>query len=77
MASCGEGAFLGMEATMGSEDFAEYLKKAPGVMIRIGVRDPEHTACIHNSAYDFNDKATPMAVAMLCNLALKRLAKLA
>ena len=73
----GEGSVHAMDATMGSEDFAEYLKKAPGVMIRIGVRDAEHTACIHNSAYDFNDKATPMAVAMLCNLALKRLEKLA
>ena len=72
----GEGSTQFIDAYMGSEDFAEYLKKVPGTMIRIGVRDAEHNVGVHNSGYDFNDKATPMAVAMLCNLTLKRLAKL-
>ncbi len=73
----GKDGVVFIDAYMGSEDFAEYLKKVPGTMIRIGVRDETHNVGVHNGGYDFNDKATPMAVAMLVNLTACRLAYLA
>lgn len=73
----GDDSVIFVDPYMGSEDFAEYLKKVPGTMLRIGVRDAEHDVGVHNSNYDFNDKALVMAVAMLAKLTLVRLDKLA
>ncbi|MBT6275181.1 MAG: amidohydrolase [Chromatiales bacterium] len=45
-------------ATMGSEDFAWMLLERPGCYIRVGNGEGEDGGCVvHNSLYDFNDKA--------------------
>jgi hippurate hydrolase len=40
-------------AVTGSEDFAYYLQHRPGCFLRLG--NGEHSAMLHNAAYDFND----------------------
>ncbi len=58
---------------MSSEDFAEYQQLVPGCMMRVGVRDAEHTASVHSTAFDFNDEVLPAAATLLAAIALKRL----
>jgi amidohydrolase len=44
--------------TMGSEDFAWMLQERPGCYLRVGNGEGEDGGCVvHNSNYDFNDKA--------------------
>ena len=62
---------------MSSEDFSEYLNKVPGCIIRVGVKDEEHNVSLHNQLFDFNDEVLPVAVSVVANMALKRLAQLA
>ena len=62
---------------MSSEDFSVYLGKVPGCIIRVGVKDEEHTVSIHNQRFDFNDEVLPVAVSVVANMAMKRLAQLA
>lgn len=62
---------------MSSEDFAWYLDRVPGSIVRVGIRDEDHTASLHNSRMDFNDDVLPVAVSVFANLAVKRLAALA
>lgn len=62
---------------MSSEDFSVYLSKVPGCIIRVGVKDEEHNASLHNQLFDFNDKALPVAVSVVANMAMKRLEQLA
>ncbi|MFC0268644.1 M20 aminoacylase family protein [Kushneria aurantia] len=45
---------------MASEDFAFMLEKCPGAYIWLGNGD---SAALHNPAYDFNDRLTPIGVA--------------
>jgi len=56
---------------MGAEDFSFMLEKVPGAYINIGNGD---SANIHNSSFDFNDKALPYAAAMYATLVERRLA---
>ena len=62
---------------MSSEDFAEYQQIVPGCMMRIGVRDEEHTSSVHSTSFDFNDEVLPAAVALLAGIARSRLEALA
>ena len=62
---------------MSSEDFSEYLQKVPGCIIRVGIRDDQHTVSLHNPNFDFNDKVLPVAVSVVANMAIKRLESLA
>ncbi len=62
-----------MKPFMSSEDFSEYQMKVPGVMIRIGIRDAEHTAALHSAEFDFNDDVLPAAATLFCTIAAKRL----
>lgn len=43
------------EPSMGAEDFAYYILDYPGAMFRLGMG--EDSPPLHNSAFDFNDKA--------------------
>ena len=58
---------------MSSEDFAEYQQIVPGCMMRVGVRDEEHTSSVHSTSFDFNDEVLPAAVALLAGIARSRL----
>ncbi len=54
---------------MVSEDFCCFLDKVPGSFFFIGtgttIENEEH-----NSHYDFNDEILPIAVRMMCGVAL-------
>lgn len=62
-----------MDPFMSSEDFAEYQQLVPGAMMRIGIRDEEHTAALHNTAFDFNDEVLPAAVSLFVRVVMDRL----
>jgi hippurate hydrolase len=55
--------------SMGAEDFSYYLQKSPGAMFRLGVG--EKSASLHNSHFDFNDKAMAAGILFLVSLALE------
>ena len=40
---------------MATEDFSYLLEKIPGCYVWLGCKDNNHTACLHNANYDFND----------------------
>ncbi len=58
---------------MSSEDFSSYQEKIPGAMMRIGVKDENHTCSVHNQAFDFNDEVIPAAATLFATIAKKRL----
>lgn len=58
-------------ASMGAEDFSFMCNEKPGVYIRVGVRDADHTANLHNPHYDFND-AVLEKTAVAFSLLIKR-----
>ncbi len=62
---------------MSSEDFARYQKLVPGVMVRVGIRDEDHTAGVHNQSFDFNDEVLPAAVTLFTQILRSRLRALA
>lgn len=66
-----------MKPMMSSEDFAEYLQLIPGTIMRVGIRDDEHTVSLHHQAFDFNDEVLPATGTLLAAMAKKRLAELA
>ena len=55
--------------SMGSEDFGSYLEYVPGLLFRIGM-GPD-SAQLHQSNFDFNDKALNTAMLMLSGLAVR------
>jgi amidohydrolase len=57
--------------SMGAEDFSYYLRKHPGAMFRLGVG--EKSAALHNSHFDFNDRAMGPGILFLVSLALEAL----
>ncbi|HBC70041.1 MAG TPA: amidohydrolase [Sutterella sp.] len=62
-----------VDPMMSSEDFAEYQRIVPGVIVRVGVRDKTHTAALHNAAFDFNDEVLPAAATLFVTIARERL----
>ncbi len=54
--------------TMGAEDFAYYLEKVPGAMLRLGLG--EAWPRLHTPAFDFNDEAMAAGIAFLAGAAL-------
>jgi amidohydrolase len=54
---------------MGSEDFGSYLEHVPGLLFRIGMGP--NSAQLHQSNFDFNDKALKTAMLMLSGLAIR------
>jgi len=56
-------------ATMGSEDFSDFIMAVDGVgsMFRLGMGNAEKsTPALHNHLYDFNDEALPVGCAVMC-----------
>ena len=58
-------------------DFSEYQARIPGAIMRVGVRDTNHTATLHSQAFDFNDEVLPAAATLIAQIALSRLNALA
>jgi amidohydrolase len=55
--------------SMGSEDFGSYLEHVPGLLFRIGMGP--NSAQLHQSNFNFNDKALKTAMLMLSGLAVR------
>ncbi len=58
----------------GGEDFSFMLQAKPGCLFRLGLRDDDHVAGVHNPLFDFNDKAMATGAAALLTIALNRAA---
>jgi amidohydrolase len=54
--------------TMGAEDFAFYLERVPGALLRLGLG--EEWPPLHAAGFDFNDKALEPGIVTLAGLAL-------
>jgi amidohydrolase len=54
--------------TMGAEDFAFYIKKVPGAMLRLGLG--EEWPPLHSAGFDFNDQSLETGIMALVGLAL-------
>jgi hippurate hydrolase len=71
-------AFLGDENVVEldmrttAEDFAYYSQVMPGCFYRLGTASPngEHSAPVHNSKFDINEKALETGMALMAWLAL-------
>lgn len=63
-----DGVETEMHPSMIGEDFAEYLQTVPGAMFRLGLGD---TAPVHSDLFDFNDRAIPVGIEVLCRTALR------
>ena len=55
--------------TFGAEDFSFYTDKKPGAFFRLGLG--KESASLHNSCFDFNDKALKNGIIIMCALALE------
>jgi amidohydrolase len=55
--------------TMGAEDFAFYLEKVPGALLRLGLG--EEWRPLHSAAFDFNDQSLEPGIVTLSGLALE------
>ena len=51
-----------IKPSMGAEDFSYLLNEKPGSYLYIGQKDENHTAYLHTTKYDFNDKLLPFGV---------------
>jgi amidohydrolase len=59
------------EQSLGGEDFAWYLTKVPGAMVRLGTRTPGgHTYDIHQGDMQVDEGAIPIGVTMLARVAV-------
>ncbi|TFG58792.1 MAG: M20/M25/M40 family metallo-hydrolase [Spirochaetales bacterium] len=58
--------------TMGAEDFAYYLQKAPGSFLFLGLG--ENWKNLHHPEFDFNDSVLAAGISALCSLAFHFLA---
>ncbi len=69
----GEEAFVELpNSSLGAEDFAYYLKRYPGVYVKVGVG--EKSPDIHNSHFDFSDEALRYGVDYFVEVSLAALA---
>lgn len=60
------------EPGMGGEDFSYYALKVPSCFYLIGLSEPARDPYpgLHTPGFDFNDKAIPVGMEMMCRLAL-------
>jgi amidohydrolase len=61
------------EATMGAEDFGQYLEEqdgVPGCLFRLGVATDEP---VHSAKFDFGHEALESGILMMSNLAIQYL----
>lgn len=67
----GSQSVLLTEQSLGGEDFAWYLTKVPGAMVRLGTRTPGgRTYDIHQGDMQVDEGAIPIGVAMLARVAV-------
>jgi len=67
----GSGAVVHLGPSMGAEDFAYYLQKVPGAMLRLGIEPSKGPSYpLHHPKFDFNDEALPVGVRLLADLTL-------
>jgi len=60
--------------SMGGEDFAWYLTRVPGALIRLGTRTPGgHTYDIHQGDFLVDERAVGIATRVNCAVALEAL----
>ncbi|MFQ5865153.1 MAG: M20 family metallopeptidase [bacterium] len=60
------------DVSMGGEDFSWYLKKAPGVLIRLGVRrESEDIKYLHTNTFDVDERAIAIGTAVMTMVVLK------
>ena len=69
----GEDCVKTVKRTPGGEDFSFMLLQRPGCLFRLGNRDAEHDAPVHNERFNFNDKAIATGAAVLLSVALTRM----
>jgi amidohydrolase len=51
---------------MGSEDFAFYTQRIPGMLIRVGTAHGQHgSAPLHSSSFDIDERAIAIACRLL------------
>jgi hippurate hydrolase len=55
--------------TMGAEDFAFYLERIPGALLRLGLG--EEWQPLHSAGFDFNDRSLEPGIVTLAGLALE------
>ena len=73
-ASLGEDRVQDFMRTAGGEDFSFMLNAKPGCLLRLGMKDAEHTSPVHNEHFNFNDKAIATGAAVLLTIALNQMA---
>jgi metal-dependent amidase/aminoacylase/carboxypeptidase family protein len=54
--------------TMGAEDFAFYLEKVPGALLRLGLGNDG--PALHSPSFDFNDRALETGIMAFVSLVL-------
>lgn len=62
--------------SMGSDDFAAYLRSVPGVYFRIGARQPDaagENVDLHHPAFDFDERALALGAAVLAQTVINYL----
>jgi amidohydrolase len=70
-AELGEENVLLTPQSLGGEDFAWILEKVPGAMVRLGTRTPGgETFDLHRPDFDVDERAVPLAAAVLGAIAL-------
>jgi len=65
----GEQSVINIDPVMGGEDFAYFLKKAPGAFIFFGMGDGT-TYPHHHPGFDIDEKSLPQATLLMSTLAL-------
>lgn len=70
-----ESAALGIcVPSMGAEDFANYLKHVPGMLIRIGTRSSKSTSYpLHDAHFDIDEQALADSVELLTRVMIRHL----
>ena len=73
IAAVGEGNVLPVPQRYSSEDFSHYLTKAPGVLVRIGIRNEEIGcgAVCHDAAFKVDEAALKVGCEVLASFALE------
>ncbi len=62
--------------SMGGEDFAYYLQKVPGAMVRVGsASGPETRYPLHHARFDLDESALPLAAHLMAAVCLDDLAR--
>jgi amidohydrolase len=66
----GKGGIHREPPRMGSEDFAYFLERYPGVLIRVGCHDPEKgfTYGLHSPHFDFDERTLDVGVRLFTHL---------